>query len=65
MGRMAYLSQSFDLQGDGGCQPQVVERRGPEVSDDPPGVRDRPPDQLQDPLQVPAASLGIRRTRGI
>ena len=62
---VSLLAQAFDLQGEGGRQPQVVEGGGPEVSDDPPGVRDRPPDQLQDPLQVPAAPLGVRRTRRI
>ena len=57
---VAFLLQAFDLQGDGGREPEVVEGRRPQVRDDPARIRDRRPDLPEYPIQFSPALLRLR-----
>src|SRR5919112_20825 len=70
--RQTFVSQSFlvvdlgtlvaellDLQADGGRQPEIVERGGSKIGYDVPGFTDRLLHQLQGPVEVFAALVGV------
>src|SRR5215213_1290207 len=56
-----FATDLFDLQADGGRQPEIVERGGPQICYDVPGLTDRLLHQLQNPSEVFAALLRGRR----
>ena len=57
----AFLADLLHLQPDGGAEPEVVERGGPEVCYDVAGLPDRLLHELQDAVEVLAALFGIGR----
>src|SRR5215208_1948390 len=56
---VTFFIQAFDLQGDGGCESEVVECRWPQVRDDPARIRDCRPYLPEYPIQLSPALLRL------